>query len=1070
VNSPDELIRRLRDEINRCRVAKLETREDYDRGNLSLSILNMRLTEYDKRIADAERELRNLLADVVPPETQHPSAQDSDAKWDVFLSYETQSKPIADEINTRLTEAGLSVWQHSKNIKLGDSWATEIDTAIRNSERLVLLVTPRAMESRQVFNEWFYFYNKKKPIHILMVELADIHYQLLTYQYLDWREPDDRDWDELLRSILEDFEQPQSITPSPIVSAPVVIDAPDRSIFADLLEAARDQSGSIALSNEQITRLTEHKPIDLAEYYLGRVAEWSQPRYQLDSRFINLTLLLDKGEDAQKRWSQSEYVRASNLGDVLNVVPDPALVVLGAPGSGKSTLLRRFQMDHSLEQLRADSDQVTFFIQLNAYRDTDDPRQWLNDHWQVRYPDLPALDAYLREGHVILLLDALNEMPHQNTAEYHSKVGLWRAFTQAIVAQGNRAIFSCRSLDYSASLSSKDLRVPQIEVQPMSGEQVREFIAAYSQTHADMIWRNLEGTPQFDLFRTPIYLKQLLDQVERTQQVPKGKAQLFTQFVRQQIVRNLYHPLLAPNELLSERDHRRLTQDIWKTPFELPERGPLIPKLSLLAFKMQQIGLGSEGSLVRMNYENACLALDSGRAEDILKAGIALALLDEDVTRDEISFRHQLLQEYFAARWLSQDPNPNLVKLPWSVADVRPTLEETLMMLADSDPLPPLPQTGWEETIFTATPMSKDPDEFVKSIISHNLPLAARCAASPEVSITNELKREIQTKLIDRTQDKEADLRSRIAAGMALGEIGDPRFEQHNAEYGEYLLPPLAEIAGGDYSIGVHLSAYPDEKPAHIVQSNGFKIGIFPVTNAEYACFIRSNGYENEDWWDTKEALAWLRGEGDSDSVKDVWRQTRIGLQRQLEADIRILVDESRITSEQATQYINVRNMSESDFESWLLEIFPPNIKYREPEFWNENRLNHPSQPVVGICWHEARAYCNWLSAQTGSKFRLPTEAEFEIAARGVDGRMYPYGTNFDPFRSNVYESHIRRTTPVGILDNATPEGIFDLSGNAYTWTLSIYDIKKFPYPVKLPICEDSCLGSVGQHRQPVAS
>src|SRR5262249_16712136 len=81
--------------------------------------------------------------------------------------------------------------------------------------------------------------------------------------------------------------------------------------------------------------------------------------------------------------------------------------------------------------------------------------------------------------------------------------------------------------------------------------------------------------------------------------------------------------------------------------------------------------------------------------------------------------------------------------------------------------------------------------------------------------------------------------------------------------------------------------------------------------------------------------------------------------------------------------------------------------------------------------------------------FRLPTEAEFEAAARGKKGRMFPYGKTFDASRCNTFESHIRRTTPVGIFDNATPEGAYDLSGNAYTWTLSIYDQQQFPYPYK---------------------
>ena len=62
---------------------------------------------------------------------------------------------------------------------------------------------------------------------------------------------------------------------------------------------------------------------------------------------------------------------------------------------------------------------------------------------------------------------------------------------------------------------------------------------------------------------------------------------------------------------------------------------------------------------------------------------------------------------------------------------------------------------------------------------------------------------------------------------------------------------------------------------------------------------------------------------------------------------------------------------------------------------------------------------------------------------------MFPYGTTFDRTRSNTFESHIRRTTPVGMFDNSTPEGAFDLSGNAYTWTLSIYDQEQFPYPYR---------------------
>ncbi|MFZ4629996.1 MAG: formylglycine-generating enzyme family protein, partial [Blastocatellia bacterium] len=135
-----------------------------------------------------------------------------------------------------------------------------------------------------------------------------------------------------------------------------------------------------------------------------------------------------------------------------------------------------------------------------------------------------------------------------------------------------------------------------------------------------------------------------------------------------------------------------------------------------------------------------------------------------------------------------------------------------------------------------------------------------------------------------------------------------------------------------------------------------------------------------------------------------------------------------------------------------------PGKVYRQPEFWNDQRFNNPLQPVVGVTWFEARAYCCWLTATAGLEgeiYRLPTEVEFEAAARGRVGRAFPYGEKFDSARCNTFESHIRRTTPVGIFANATPEGACDLSGNAYTWTSTIYDEERFPYPWKYDQRED---------------
>ncbi|MEK7834155.1 MAG: SUMF1/EgtB/PvdO family nonheme iron enzyme, partial [Acidobacteriota bacterium] len=298
-------------------------------------------------------------------------------------------------------------------------------------------------------------------------------------------------------------------------------------------------------------------------------------------------------------------------------------------------------------------------------------------------------------------------------------------------------------------------------------------------------------------------------------------------------------------------------------------------------------------------------------------------------------------------------------------------------------------------------------------------------------------------------------------------------------------LPPLVKIPGGKYTIGDNKGEYDFEKPASEVQLDDFQIGQFPVTNAEYKLFMDAGGYEDKRWWDTPESLAWLSGEAASEGQKDGWRDFRKSLQSWSEDELRGMVTEKRATPEQVEDWLETRNWTDEELEEWLAEQFPAGKLYRQPEFWDDARFNNPAQPVVGVTWFEARAYCNWLTAnvagssdvlsdklpacrslgeqgiglpaksrQAGSLsdiliFRLPTEAEFEAAARGKKGRQFPYGKTFDSSKCNTFESHIRRTTPVGVFDNATPEGSFDLSGNAYTWTLSIYDQDRFPYPYK---------------------
>ncbi len=861
-------------------------------------------------------------------------------------------------------------------------------------------------------------------------------------------------------------------------------DSPSREadgggLWTRLESALRSESGdAITLTTVEAAELARHKPADWREWRLGRVAEWSQPRYRLDGRFVGLTLLVDQGEESTSgRWAAKEE-RYDDLGALLAGVGDPAIVVLGPPGGGKSTLLRRLELDTAIGGLRgeANGDRVTFFVSLNTYtaaRPGDPPPapgEWLSAQWSARNPALPPLDDLLAEGRVTLLLDALNEMPSASDRDFRERVQLWKAWLQQLVAtrSGNRVIFSCRSLDYSQPLSTPDLRVPQVRIEPLSDDQVRDFLTLYSPGRWREVWAALHGSPQLDVLRSPYFLALLVEQVDATGEMPSGRAALFTGFVRQALRREVErgNALFEPGELLDSRDAKRLAAWKWQTPYDLPDRGLLISKLSQLAHAMQQARDDGGGSQVRIDYDDALELLATSADEAILAAGEALAVLDEDQAAQELMYIHQLVQEYFAARQLAIAPDPELVRVEWRAALIRPTVDEVIDALDPADPLPPLPGTGWEETTILAAAMADDPAAFLRGVMGTNVALAGRAAAQAELRarLPEALLDELRWALVHRSRDVDADLRERIACGYAVGDLGDPRFARREGPHGAYLMPPLVAIAGGLYPIGDDEAiewSVPGQSgtsaahmPRHEVAVAAFEIGQYPVTNAEWACFMAAGGYEDERWWDTAEGRRWQRGELANEGAKAnnrVWR-------RRFKDDPALfgqMEQEGRFPSaETLERWRGWLALDDEGFEAALAGQWQAK-RETEPRLWRDGRYNHPSQPVVGVCWYEARAYCAWLAAETGQTVRLPTEVEWEAAAGGKEGRRYPWGEAWNRRRANTYETRVKRTSPVGAFaEGDTPEGLADLAGNVTEWTTSLFgageaddEVPEYGYP-----------------------
>jgi formylglycine-generating enzyme required for sulfatase activity len=281
--------------------------------------------------------------------------------------------------------------------------------------------------------------------------------------------------------------------------------------------------------------------------------------------------------------------------------------------------------------------------------------------------------------------------------------------------------------------------------------------------------------------------------------------------------------------------------------------------------------------------------------------------------------------------------------------------------------------------------------------------------------------------------------RERLEAGDALGWLGDPRPGVATLVE-DRSMPDIAwvEIPAGPFTMGTAEDdemAWGDEKPAHTVDLPLYFIARYPLTNAQFRPFVEGDGYSNPEYW-TEEGWAWRRG---------------------AEADLSVIED------------ANLRQGYEERLAKRPVE------KRNRPFWWDDRRFGAPNRPVVGISWHEALAYTRWLDARLRSSggqprlangralsippgycVALPSEAEWEKAARGVEGRRWPWGADWEAGRANSEETGLAQTSPVGLFPAGTgPFGLLDAAGNVWEWTRSKWGRRAhqadygYPYDVR---------------------
>jgi formylglycine-generating enzyme required for sulfatase activity len=210
-------------------------------------------------------------------------------------------------------------------------------------------------------------------------------------------------------------------------------------------------------------------------------------------------------------------------------------------------------------------------------------------------------------------------------------------------------------------------------------------------------------------------------------------------------------------------------------------------------------------------------------------------------------------------------------------------------------------------------------------------------------------------------------------------------YEEPHAEPAEPLptlspdVPATICIPAGPFWIGSLLNdrdAHDNEQPRRELNLPAYEIGRYPVTNAQYACFLAGN-------------------------------------------------------PDYPVPYLNE-------------ERARPYNWYSEARSYPEGKADHP---VVLVSWEDAMAYCHWLTLVTGRSYCLPTEEEWEKAARGglPEARRYPWGNEWRPGLCNTQELERKGTTSVGEFERTSksPFGVVDMAGNVWEWTASWYN----PYP-----------------------
>jgi formylglycine-generating enzyme required for sulfatase activity len=614
----------------------------------------------------------------------------------------------------------------------------------------------------------------------------------------------------------------------------------------------------------------------------------------------------------------------------------------------------------------------------------------------------------LLDGGVLLVCDGLDEVADEEDrrAVQDAVAGLATTYNHP----ANRYLVTCRIYAYQDPCWHLEGFAAHT-LAPFNQEQVDAFVDCWYREACRLGWKTeaeagaltqglQAATRRADLAplaRSPLQLTMMASLHFSWGRLPDDRAELYQQMVDLLLVRWQEARLGEGTGLI-----------------EALTAGELVSALEQVAFEAHRAQGTSEGPADLSEAALLSVLVDSlggswGRAQELLayireRAGL---LLEREP--GVYTFPHRSYQEYLAGSYLAREPDfPDLAAdlvrdnysqwrevVLWAVGIMARLKRMTHVAVGVADALcpPPLPQagTGWRAAHLAGEALLETGLVKVRARERHAQVLDR-----------------VQARLVALLEENALPARERAAAGNTLSDLDDPRFRAEAWFLPDEPLFGFVPVPAGPFLMGTREDDIPAllerfggergwyerEVPQHTVELPDYYIARYPVTVAQFRAFAQDSGHKPG----------------------------------------------------------------------------------REASLPGLSAGGLPNHPVVNVTWYDAVAYSQWLAEQLrgfdfglwmanltddaltaqsqdlrdriqdqGWQVRLPSEAEWEKAARGMEERFFPWGDDVDPDRANYFDTRIGATSAVGCFSGgASPYGVLDLGGNVWEWTQSLY--RDYPY------------------------